>query len=154
MGSTSKPITVRSDVQVSGPLCLSTDEPESLTWLARTGSFVVGWVKLCRPNQHVGLLRELHLSEPVCNSISVATRLCNALYDYARDHGLLKLRIHRDCMHECLYEALERAGFSHDGQGASGRMVQVYVDLYRGPRGRHSDVEEQQTRASEIRLAS
>lgn len=153
MGSTSRIRSEGFELQISGPLCLSSDEPESLTWLAKTGSYVVGWAKLCRLQQQVGLLRELHLSDSARNPLAVASRLCSAIFEYARDHGLLKLKIHQDCVHDCLRPALSHAGFSHDEHRPTGSARQVYVDLYRGPRHRLYQEPAEESQRDEVRMA-
>lgn len=126
------------DLQVSGPLCLSSDEPDALTWLIKTGSCVVGWAKMCHLPHHVGTLRQLYLSDSVRNPITIATQLLSAIFEYARDHGLLKIKVQRDCAqeHVWLRPALTSAGFSHshDQQIRPDRPLHVYVDLYRSPR--------------------
>jgi hypothetical protein len=154
MGTSSISRSEGSELRVSGPLCLSSDEPEALTWLAKAGSLVVGWVKLCRgQHTHVGVLRELRLSESARAPMAVAARLCSSVFEYARDHGLLKLKIHRDCAHECLHTALAHAGFSHDQRDNEGLAVQVYVDLYRSPRTRLTREPSDSAQSGEIRMA-
>lgn len=131
------PGRVKMAVDVSGPLALTASEPQTLTWLARSGSKVVASVKLAVEQHQVGTVRDLEVSEQTPLRQMVEVRLMESLAEYAREHGILKLKVDRGSGREWIGQLMARVGFRDAASRASTHApTQFYLDLYRAVRRR------------------
>lgn len=125
------------DIEVSGPICLSSAAPNVMTWMAKSGGVVLGQIKLCWDQKQVAVLRDLEVLEEK-DRWGLVTKLVGKVAEFAREHGILKLKIHHNSAFEWLGGLLTRLGFK---DAASKKVSQVtpmqfYLDLYHSCRRR------------------
>lgn len=124
-------VTDGFEVGVSGPLVLGQTGRQRLTWLAKSGACMLGSVSLVSEiRHHVGTLRDLQLfTESMASRQSVSGKLLAAVAEYAREHGVLKVKVHRNSRMEWVPQQLSRHGLTDASTGRE--TMQFYVDLYR-----------------------
>ncbi len=124
------------DWEVVGPLSLQASETKSLLWLLRAHQMTLASARLEIECPQVAVLTDLQLTAPDPDARqSHAARLMAAIGDFARDSGILKLRVKDGVCSERLAQHLVRSGF-RDAQRL-GDECEYYVDLYRRPQRRH-----------------
>lgn len=124
------------EIEMTGPLCLNAERPNLMTWLARAGACVVGSVKLLWEEKQVAVLCDLQVVGGK-DDWQVTTKLVAAIAEYARERGILKLKVHRNSSHEWLGGLLSRLGFKDAATSKStATPMQFYLDLYHSNRRR------------------
>ena len=110
---------------------LDSAEPHVHTWMARVGPCVIGSVSLVLDHEHMATIRGLSVVEKHPHCMLVRNRLLEEVASYARDHSILKLRVHHNSAGPGTEAALSRMGFHDAGARASTRIaMQFYLDLY------------------------
>lgn len=117
------------ETMVFGPLALDPAEPGVLTWLAKAGPYPVGSVRLMAEHAQIAVLRDLQFSSDQPHTRQgISAKLLSAVADYAREHGILKVKVHRNSRMDWVRQQLAHYGFA---DAASGRdQMQFYVDIY------------------------
>lgn len=124
------------EINVVGPLPLRSGEPRALLWLLKAGQMVLGSVRLGCEHPQVAVVRDLQLhSEASRSRQAYSAKLISAVAEYAREHGILKLKVHRNSRCEWLPQQLSMLGFSDAAR--SGDDMQFYLDLYKPLKRRH-----------------
>ena len=124
------------DVHVVGPLALEAANPRLLLWLVKSGEMALGSIRLHWEHPQVAQVRDLLLNSDNPRSRQLHTaKLIGAVAEYANEHGILKLKVHRNSRSEGLGEQLPTLGFS-DAARTSDDM-QFYLDLYK-PRSKRT----------------
>jgi hypothetical protein len=124
-------------VEVEGPMCLSSATPNVMTWMAKSGGVVLGQVRLSWEHKQVAVLRDLEVSAEK-DRWGVMTRLVGKIAEFVREHGILKLKVHRNSAFEWLGGLLMRLGFKDAASTkvSESTPMQFYLDLYHGGRRR------------------
>lgn len=143
-----------SEIAVTGPLALSAAEPGTLMWLAKAGGCVAGSVRLaCDLHHHVATLKDLQLGGNKDQSRqAVSSKLLAAVAEYVREHGILKVKVHRNSRLDWIPQQLSRHGLS-DATTRPDHM-QFYVDLYRPVKKLHHLHRVNEHAPEETKLAS
>lgn len=117
-------------VELRGPLGLDSEKPRTKTWLAKIDQSVVASVTLVFEQDQVAEIRDLTLGDHPMKQVA-ARRLIEAIGLHAREHGILKLKVHRESASEWVGKILTAGGFK-DGNDRPGQHVptKFYLDLY------------------------
>lgn len=118
------------EIYVVGPLALEASDTRLLLWLAKSGDMALGSIKLHWEHSHTAQIRDLQLSSENMRSRQAhSAKLIGAVAEYAREHGILKIKVHRNSRSAAMLEQLIKVGFS-DAARTSDDM-QFYLDLYK-----------------------
>lgn len=137
------------ETRIVGPLALDPTDSRTLVWIANAGPTALGSVHLTCDRNHVATLRDLIVATGSQRTrLAVSARLLAAVAEYAREQGILKLKVHRNSSFEWVPQQLARYGFKDADNG----RVEFYLDLYYRP-GHHRPKHRTVHPNDEVRLA-
>ena len=118
------------EVYVVGPLALEATDPRLLLWIAKSGEMALGSIGLHWEHSHTAHIRDLQVNTENPRSRQAhAAKLIGAVAEYAREHGILKIKVHKNSRSSGLMEQLVKVGFSDAARNSDD--MQFYLDLYK-----------------------
>lgn len=134
-------------MELNGPLRLDSADSHVLTWLAKAGSYVLGSVKLVLEHDQVATIRDLQVVEQSQCKQLICVSLIEGVAEFARERGVLKVKVHHNSSHEWIARLFSKLGFKDAELRSSSRTPQqFYLDLYHSTRKRETRPEAPEAR--------